>query len=450
MAIADFPGNLDIIIQQGFLRKQFENNLFAELGYRSAAVKQEFPIEIGQTQTFTRPGLLGTAITPLDPAANTNFDNGMSPVNYAVEQYVMSINQYGLPLDLNIVSDRVALASRFLLNASRLGESARRSLDTLALQTILNSYMGGNTRVTVTLGSPNITINVDDVRGFEYVIPTSGASSGTQVPVTNSNTMEVSVNGNAYTLVGAARDVVNVSTAISVGGVSGTLTFSGTVLVADATDGNAVLGYFAPQIVRPNNRASTADLISTDILTLDQIRTGVTTLRNNAVPTDYNGTYKLFLSNNSFQQLYRDTEFQILFRGTEFRSDEYRNMYTSVALGCSLVVTNLAPQQSLNALNIQRPIMCGSEVLVEGMFSGRRAVLEDAYRSDLHDIQSMGAEGEVLMVTRKPLDRLAQIISQAYFFIGGWTAPTDQTANPTTIPTASNAYYKRAVIFETA
>jgi len=54
----------------------------------------------------------------------------------------------------------------------------------------------------------------------------------------------------------------------------------------------------------------------------------------------------------------------------------------------------------------------------------------------------------VAMVTREPLDRLQQIIAQSWYWIGGFCAPTDTTTNSTTIPTASNAAYKRAVMIE--
>jgi hypothetical protein len=52
------------------------------------------------------------------------------------------------------------------------------------------------------------------------------------------------------------------------------------------------------------------------------------------------------------------------------------------------------------------------------------------------------------MVTREPLDRLQQIIAQSWYWIGGFAVPTDITANATIIPTATNSYYKRAVVIE--
>jgi hypothetical protein len=52
------------------------------------------------------------------------------------------------------------------------------------------------------------------------------------------------------------------------------------------------------------------------------------------------------------------------------------------------------------------------------------------------------------MVTRGALDRLQQEIAQSWLWIGGFCAPTDLTTTPTTVPTATNAAYKRGVIIE--
>jgi len=452
MSIANFPANLSIAIQQNYLKRAFELSLMAELGYRDLASKETFLNNIGETITRTRPGLLAAVTTALNPASITNLDDGLSPTTWSVEQYVLSINEYAQTMDLNIVGNMVGIADQFVQNASRLGESSRRSLDFLARNTLLNAYMGGNTRVTATLGAPGVTIAVDDIRGFQYVIPTSGSDTGRQVPVSNTNTMAVSVNGTTYTLVAATADVSNTTTVIFPGsssgnGISGTLTFSANVSTTNGTAGNAVVSAFAPSVIRAGNAATTNALISSNIITLNDIRKAVTVLRNNAVPDMGEGNYMAIVSPQTFQELYQDSEFQILFRGTEFKSQEYRNFWVSQALGVSIAVTNLAPIQSLNSLNIQRSIIAGKDVLIEAKFAGMKAILEQKYSGEIHDVTE---KNDVMMVTRTPLDRLKQIVAQSWFFVGGWTAPTDQTASSTYIPTASNAYYKRAVIIEHA
>lgn len=445
MPIANFPGNLDNIIQQGYLDKEIEDGLTAELGYRQLAEKEVYPNNVGETITRTRGGLLPSDTDPLDPSTNTNLDNGLSPQNWSIEQYVMTLNEYANTMDLNIVTQKVGIADQFLKNARKLAEQAKRSRDLINRNVLLNAYMGGNTRVTATLGSPGVTIAVDDIRGFQYAIPTSGADSGKAgIAVSPSNTMPVQVGATVYTLTGATADGSNVSTALSVGGISGTLTFSTNVSVSNGTAGNAVVSAYAPLIVRPNSRATTLALQSTDVLTLDICRQAVEGLQNNNVP----GPYTLTVSPRSYRQLYNDPEFQLLFRGTEFRSSEYKNYVLSDSvLGFDIMRTNLAPLQTLGSLTIQRPILTGNRCLIEGEFEGADEVLSDKYGSELHDVTVVD---DVFMVTRGQLDRLKQIVAQSYFFIAGWTAPTDQTINSTVIPTATAAYYKRAVVIETA
>jgi hypothetical protein len=56
----------------------------------------------------------------------------------------------------------------------------------------------------------------------------------------------------------------------------------------------------------------------------------------------------------------------------------------------------------------------------------------------------------VAQIVRPPIDRMLRVISMTWTWIGDFTCPTDNTATPLIIPTASNATYKRAVVIETA
>lgn len=454
MPIADLPSNLQVAIQEGYLDREFGQPLEATLGYRNIAEKEFYNNNIGETVTRTRGGLLQTVTDPLDPATNTNLDNGLTPQYWSVEQYVMTLNEYASTMDLNVVTQNVAIAQQFLQNAKKLGEQAQRSLDEISRNFLFGAdpaiqlngaYMAGNTRVTQTLGAPADTIAVDDIRGFVYTIPTSGANAGRpNISTSPTNTQDVQVGNGVYTLIGAAADVVNISSAASVGGISGTLTFSTNVSVANGTTGNSVISAVGSTIVRPNGKTNTSSLLSSDLLTLQTCRNAVLALQNNAV----DGPYTFIIPPASWSQLYQDSEFQLLFRGTEFNSREYRNYIpSSPMLGFDIVVVNTAPSQTLGGLNIKRPIMCGQGCLIEADFEGANEVLSNKYGGDLHDVT---VQNGVYHVTRGQIDRLKQIIAQSWFYIGGWTAPTDQTTNSSTVPTATSAYYKRAVVIETA
>jgi len=125
----------------------------------------------------------------------------LTPSTWTVEQYTLSIAMYGDTIDLNMVTNRVGIVEQFLQNAKTNGVQAAQSLDRLGRNALFNAYMGGNTRVRTTLGGANVTISVDDVRGFQFVF-----INGVLVPVSGTNTMSVLVNANTYTLTGVAVD----------------------------------------------------------------------------------------------------------------------------------------------------------------------------------------------------------------------------------------------------
>src|ERR1700722_15487118 len=253
MGIQNFPTVLQPIIQQGFLEREFEQALVSRLGYRACADREEIAVGIGETLTKTRAGLKPTVTIPLAPATNTNLDNGLTPGNWGVEQYTITINHYAATADLNMVTSRVGIASQFLQNAYTNGEQAARSLDELARNALFSAYFGGNTRVTVTLGSAGTSVSVDDLRGFQVTFV-----NGVQQTVGVSNPLRASIGANTYFVVGVTPDANNGST--TWGGISGVLTLSGSVSVSDGTAGNTVLSATASSIMRPSSRGNTSQL----------------------------------------------------------------------------------------------------------------------------------------------------------------------------------------------
>jgi hypothetical protein len=100
------------------------------------------------------------------------------------------------------------------------------------------------------------------------------------------------------------------------------------------------------------------------------------------------------------------------------------------------------PHPTLAGLMVRRPIICGQGALVEGDFAGMAA--DDVAPKDSIVVVVDG----VAMVTREPIDRLQQIIAQSWYWMGGFCAPSDTTTTSSTIPTATNAAFKRAVMVE--
>src|ERR1700744_437559 len=199
MGIQNFPVSLQPILQHGFLEREFPQALRSRLGYRACADRVTVAVGIGETLTKTRAGLKPSVTTPLAPATNTNLDNGLTATTWGVEQYTIGINIYAATTDLNVVTQRVGIASQFLQNAYVNGEQAARSLDELSRNALFGAYLGGNTRVTATLTSAAPTVSVDDIRGFQTVFV-----NGVQQPVSSTYPMIVTIGSNTYSLIGAA------------------------------------------------------------------------------------------------------------------------------------------------------------------------------------------------------------------------------------------------------
>jgi hypothetical protein len=452
MSIQNFPLSLQPIIQQGMLEREFHRGLTSHLAYRAIADRETIPNGVGETVTKTRAGLRPTVTTPLAPNTNTNLDNGMTPQNpFSVEQYTLSIAQFAATNDLNMVTSRVGIASQFLQNAYENGEQSARSLDEIARNALFSPYFGGNTRVKTTLGAAGLTIAVDDVRGFQFVPGfnmsaaqglSAGQPSPTMVAVSVATPLMVTVGANAYTQVGVSVDMPSTST--TPGGLSGTLTFTTNVTVSDGTAGNTVQAANASAIMRPSARGNTSMLQSSDTLTMGELLDAVATLRANAVP-EIDGVYNCYLDPYSGRQLFADPDFRQLFQGATSGNRVFKAGMINDFLGLRFIPTTEAyvqPHPTIPGLNVRRPIICGKGALIEGDFEGQ-AEADVAPANSIIDI----VDG-VAMVTREPIDRLQQIIAQSWYWIGGFTAPSDVTTNPMTIPTATNASFKRAVMLE--
>lgn len=297
----------------------------SKLGYRACADRVNVAVGIGETLTKTRAGLKPSVTTPLAPATNTNLDNGLTPTNWGVEQYTLTINLYAATTDLNVVAERVAIASQFLQNAYVNGEQAGRSLDELGRNALFAAYLGGNTRVRTSLGAAGTTISVDDVRGFQNVFV-----NGVQQTIGSSGSMTVTIGSNTYTLVAVAVDATNLSTAPN--GMSGTFTLSSNVSVSDGTAGNTVTAANGSSIVRPSQRANTSLIGASDTLAMSCLLDAVAKLRLNAVP-EIDGAYNCYLDPVSARQLFADPDFKQLFQGATSANQVFKKGMTNDFLG---------------------------------------------------------------------------------------------------------------------
>ena len=174
------------------------------------------------------------------------------------------------------------------------------------------------------------------------------------------------------------------------------------------------------------------------------ITLAIAQLKANNVPT-IDGAYHCYLDPFSMQELFVDSMFQRVNIGLTSAAEAIFGNARGIvetSMGCRFIPTTEAYVQTTNGVTIRRPIVCGQGALIEGDFpTGVGAEVP-------RDLAVTSVVDGIEMITREPLDRLQQIVAQSWEFIGAFTAPTDTTTNPTTIGTATNATYKRAVILE--
>ncbi len=459
----NFPAALAAELQTGFLEREFEEGLDSILGYRREALVETVPARIGETITRTRTGRLAPVTTNLLPANNTQLDNGLSIGDANLEQYALTMLQYGHATDINLMDDMAAIANNLERASRNNGVQAAQSLERIGRANMFSAYLGGNSRVRTDLAaSTTTTCRVDDIRGFLTVLV-----NGVPTPVSGGNTLtvyETAVGGSGVTqtltVSAAVADATNKSTTPD--GVSGTITFAAATA---PVNGDALVAANAAQILRPYGRSTVAGLTGGDVLTLSILQDATTLLKNNAVPPTADGTYHVILDNTSLRQLFADQDFKVLYAGRN-QSAEFQSSDIVSLLDMTFIPTTEAyiqhPTAGYNgavyadgnsgatgtaalAVNVRRPIVVGAELMIQGDFEGMEHWLD---RENVNAINEVFLVDSVAHIVRPPLDRLGQFCSLAWNWIGGFACPTDITANNSIITTASNALYKRAVCVE--
>lgn len=455
-SFTNFPANLAAMLQLGFLEREFEEGLDSILAYRRENLEETVPVRIGETITRTRTGRITPTTTPLNPSTNTGLDNGLTPVDGALEQYSFTMQQYSTTTDVNLMNDLAAIANNLIRVSRNNGVAAAQSLERITRLKLFSAYLGGNSRVRTDLGAGSTTTcHVDDVRGFQTVLV-----NGVVTPISGSNTLtvqETNVSGVGYTqtltVTGYTIDSVNASSVPD--GVSGTITFS--AASNTPANGDALIAANAPQILRPFSHLTTAQLTGQDVLTLGLVEDALARLRDNAVPPMDDGTFHIILDNTSMRQLFADQDFKVLYAGNSNNASTYRDGDVIILLGMTFIPTTEAYVQnanssaatgaSANTVKVRRPIAIGAEATIQGNFEGLETFL---MRDGVSPIGEVFLANSIAHIIRPPLDRLQQSASLTWNWIGDIAVPSDATATTSVIPTASNALFKRAIVLETA
>jgi hypothetical protein len=412
------PAAIQAIMQNGLLDRVFQEALLPQFVFPAIAESRPWRQGVGDTGTFTRTGLLTPTTTPLggvDPATQT----------YAVEQYSVTMDQYGIAMDTNMLQAGMTLSSKFLEDIKKLGISAGQSLNRISRTKLYNGYAGGRTWC-ITAGSSDTSIQVSNVSGFQTVVV-----NGVPTPVSGANPLNVTIAGVANTVTG-----VNVGTR--------TLTL-GTARV-DVV-GDDVVSANAPFSVRSSStpRATAFNLATGDLATFKSFRAAVARLRKMNVPT-FDGYYTAHITPDVEAQLFADADFKQALQG-RVDSPIYRDLSIGRFGGLDWVRNNEVPVLSSGtdglSVNVHRSIVLGGEALISAPFDGMGQLLAQSDVADVPSIRMIDVApgAQVAMIIRPPQDRLQQVLGSAWSWVGDYGVPTD-------ITTGDAALYKRAVVVE--
>lgn len=425
------PASLQEIVQNGLLTGVFEDALTPTFLYDNVAELKPWGGAMGAQAILTRAGLM-----PVSDAPITGTDAPLS--NYGVEQYSLFMNQYGNSIDTNMAVSAMAFASKFVEDNKTLGINAAQTLNQLARDTLYAAYGEGTTWVT-TSSSASTSLVVADATGFQFVAQLQSAATGNTeglnsgqsailVPVSGANPLSITVNGVANTVTG-----VNTGT--------NTLTLGSAI---SATVGWAVVSTQAPVQYRPNARASAFNLTTGDVATMSLFENAVTRLRAQNVPT-IGGAYTAHIAPETLPELFADTQFQNAYRGLA-ESPVYRDLALGRFGGIDWVINEQTPVETVGSQTVFRPIVCGDGCLIKGPFEEMGSLISRINAGATVHIEEING---VVRVLRAPLDRLGQVLSSTWSWIGGYAVGTDFLMDrgiPQT--TGASAAFKRAVVIE--
>lgn len=455
------------IVQENILERAFHDALFPKLLFRGEATPQLWPANVGDSMIFTGVGLMKPKMKPLVPGQDP------LPSDYSKEQWTAQIQQYADTIDTHMPTSIVAIANLFLRNSHQLGMAAGQTLNRIVRDRMYNAALSGN---TVAPGSQPLSTNLRVARlnGFTTARNPS-LPSGSPVRfdlVSGSNPLRVrimSVAGEVQrNVIGFIPDIpgdqvgpgvllLDVAVEVAPDAVTGARAY---VLAADRTP-----------IVRVGGGLSIDDLNAGDTLKLSDIRSAVARFRQQNVPEFPDGRFHCHLDPISETQIFADPEFQRLLTSLPDYYI-YRQFAIGEMLGCVFFRNNECPQLDTveggatdtytqddpfagelathgtvePSVNVHRPIFVGQGGILEYYQDMQNLITEAGVTGRVGEprITNNGIEvytDRIQLIIRSPLNRLQDLVSTSWKFIGDWPVRTDAASGDA-------ARYKRMVCIE--
>ena len=484
--IAQFPAQLQPMIQQGYLVTELEEYLEAHNGYfestDAAMFSQKYEKNRGTTITETRPGLKAPVVAATAANSAVNYpNNGVTPTDFAVEQYTFTPFELEDGIDLDLIGTNFSIVDRFMHQVKTAYHQGRQSIDLLARDTFLNYYATGSTVATGTASSgTNVTVLVDDIRAFQNVITVgSGSTNGVLTATSSSATLPITVynysggvnTGNWTASVNLATAAgTNISNFVPYGistygaqgapnatranGISGTLTIASIASGKSIAVGDVIVAGDAP-----------AQIFATGVLHFSKLPTAgsglssanildaVNILENNAVPKasnrngDSEDTYVAHIAPSVLRGLFNDADFKQA-NQTLGQSEVYKTGKLNRYLGVTFIPNTNAPRISLAGYGgtgyAYATIITGHGAIVDRWYEG----LEDWATSGFNPAQVAIDDGIAFILMPAFADRQGRNMHIDWLSIRDMVCPTDVTRSSVVL-TGNGARRARAVVIWT-
>lgn len=457
--IAQAP-EIRALVQDGILERAFHDSLFPKLLFRSEATPVLWPGNVGDRMIFTGTGLLPKNQRPLVPGADP------TPKSFSAEQWEATAQQYADSIDTHMPTSMNAIANLFYRNAQQLGLQAGQSLNGVVRNRLYNSGLSGWTVVDGAQAAVNV-VRVKRLNGLTRARrPDLVAGSPVRYdPVSSSNPLPIKIFAGSE----LSRNVIGFTPDTAGDEVGpGTITLDGAAVTV--ADRDYVYALSATKMVRVGGGNKVDDVGASDLFRLADVRAAVARMRQQNVPEHQDGYFHCHLDPTSEAQIFADGEFQRLLQSLPDYY-MYKQFGIGVLLGTIFIRNNEAPQVdtviggstavyslddnfagelynngTIAGVKIHRPLFTGqggimeyyqdlAGLLTEAGITGRTA--EPRITNNGIDVFTE----RIQMIIRAPLNRLQDMVSTTWKFIGDWPVRTDGAVGDA-------AYYKRVVVVE--
>lgn len=429
------------LVQENLLERAFHDALFPRLMFRAEAAPQLWPNNVGDSMVFTGTGLITPKARPLTPGSDP------PPSTYSAEQWDATLNQYADSIDTHMPTSIAAIANLFLRNAQQLGLGAGQTMNRIVRDRLYNAACAGWTVADGAQGS-STTLRVKRLDGFTKARrPDLVAGSPVRFnPVSSNNPLAITIAGVANTVTGFTPD--NPGDELG----PGTITVGTASAVSDR---DPILALDRTSMVYVGGGNRTDDIGSGDILTLAALRTAVARFWGQNVPEMPDGRFHAHMNPVGQTQIFADPEFQRLLQSLPdyymykqfaigeilntviFRNSECPTPETVIggAAGTFSLDDPFAPELWSNGdpatgVKINRVLLTGMSAIFE-YYQDLSAMITEAGitgKVGQPTINNNGIEvmtERIQLIIRAPLNRLQDLVSTSWKFIGDWPVRTD-------------------------